>query len=132
MPNHPRMVGDLRFAAAMIVGVSRMVVRVSLTGGLVLDQISMGIVGNRISPAAANHARLVPTLLVDAVCLAQTGIDAEIGRRDAAAGQVSTDRACRGMFALAHLAPVAETSVFLAFVGVERHGGSSCWMFAGI
>jgi hypothetical protein len=134
MPNHPRMIGDLRFAAATIMGVrmSRMVMRVNAPGSAMLAEIATGVVWDRIPTAAANHARLVCTLLIDAMRLPQAGIDAEIGRRDAAAGQVSADRARRGIFGLAHVAPVSETAVLLAFVVVERHGGSSQSLFAGI
>jgi hypothetical protein len=84
MPNHPRMIGDLRLSAALIsgVGMSGMVVGVSMGRSTVLRQIPMGIVRNRIATTAANHARLVRALFINAVSFPQTGVDAEIGRRN--------------------------------------------------
>ena len=78
MPNHPWVIGGLRFAAAVILGVgmSGMVMAVRMGRSAVLSQIPMGIVRDRIAATAANHARLVRALFIGAVRFPQPGVDA--------------------------------------------------------
>ena len=71
LPDHPRVIGGLRLSGAVIVavGMPGMVVRVSMSSGVVLAQIAVRVVRDRIAPAAANHTRLVGAPLIDALSL---------------------------------------------------------------
>src|SRR5262245_9749883 len=113
---------DMRMARAL-----RMMVRVT---GMAVAKVTMGIMRNRVTAAAAHDARLLRTPLVDAMSFDQAGIDAKRRRRDASARRLSAERTGDRLLAVAHGAPIGKGTVPATFVAIKRHDHSS-WIRTG-
>jgi hypothetical protein len=100
-----------------------MFVRVSRAGIPMPAEIAMAVMRDGIAAPSAHDAGLVRAHLIDAVRLAQPGINSKVGGGDAAIRQAAAHGARHGTVAIAYCAPVIERTVSTAFVVVERHAG---------